>query len=247
MLSQVANAHIPQDHGTRNSVMNRNSAMFGAPSSPMSTQAPPQLGALSFQGGDLPASGPGAQAHKRDSGAINPLLQNPSNSQGGSAPPLVAPTPVSLAQQQTPGVHMTKTPPPGGEAKRQFGISLQKLYERDNVVVPNVVYQCVQAVDLFGLNVEGIYRQSGSVNSVNKLKTMFDAGKSALLPLSLAFFRVVALARCRFCAPALGLPKPGELLPRHQQRHRPAEAVLPGPARPAPHGGAPQGLDRVSQ
>lgn len=40
-----------------------------------------------------------------------------------------------------------------------------------------VVYQCIQAVDLFGLNVEGIYRLSGSVPSVNKLKSMFDTGE----------------------------------------------------------------------
>jgi hypothetical protein len=36
------------------------------------------------------------------------------------------------------------------------------------------VYQCIQAVDLFGLGVEGIYRLSGSVPHVNKLKTLFD-------------------------------------------------------------------------
>ncbi|KAL3955048.1 hypothetical protein ACCO45_010611 [Purpureocillium lilacinum] len=40
-----------------------------------------------------------------------------------------------------------------------------------------VVYQCIQAVDLFGLGVEGIYRQSGSLNHINKLKGMFDAEK----------------------------------------------------------------------
>lgn len=41
-----------------------------------------------------------------------------------------------------------------------------------------VVYQCIQAVDLFGLTVEGIYRLSGSLPSVNKLKSMFDTGMS---------------------------------------------------------------------
>lgn len=42
-----------------------------------------------------------------------------------------------------------------------------------------VVYQCIQAVDLFGLGLEGIYRQSGSLNHINKLKGMFDAGMQA--------------------------------------------------------------------
>lgn len=59
-----------------------------------------------------------------------------------------------------------------------FGVSLNRLYERDGLAVPMVVYQCIQAVDLFGLNVEGIYRLSGSVPHVNKLKTMFDTGES---------------------------------------------------------------------
>jgi hypothetical protein len=57
-----------------------------------------------------------------------------------------------------------------------FGVSLDKLYERDGLAVPMVVYQCIQAVDLFGLNMEGIYRQSGSMNSINKLKVLFDTG-----------------------------------------------------------------------
>lgn len=183
MLSQVANAQGPQEQAQRNSILTANSARFSGAPNTMASQAP-QLGALSFQGGTQPPPAPSTQAHQRDSSSINPLLQNPSNSQGDSGPPVVAPTPVSLAQQQTPAVHDTKTPPPPAEAKRVFGLSLNRLYERDGLVVPMVVYQCVQAVDLFGLNVEGIYRQSGSVNSVNKLKTMFDAGKS--WPLRLA-------------------------------------------------------------
>lgn len=64
-------------------------------------------------------------------------------------------------------------------SKRVFGVSLAKLYERDGLAVPMVVYQCIQAVDMYGLGVEGIYRQSGSLSHINKLKSMFDAGKSA--------------------------------------------------------------------
>lgn len=188
MLGQVTNAQ-PPEQAQRNSVLTANTSRFSGPSGPMVSQAP-QLGALSFQGGNHQAPpAPGAQAHQRDSGGMNPLLQNPSNGDGGSGPPLMAPVPVSVAQQKTPGVHMTKTPPPPTEAKRVFGVSLNRLYERDNLVVPMVVYQCVQAVDLFGLNLEGIYRQSGSMNSVNKLKTMFDSGKFPL-PHFLSLFGV---------------------------------------------------------
>ncbi len=59
-----------------------------------------------------------------------------------------------------------------------FGVSLTKLYERDGLAVPMVVYQCIQAVDLFGLTVEGIYRLSGSLPHVNKLKNLFDTSMS---------------------------------------------------------------------
>jgi hypothetical protein len=61
-------------------------------------------------------------------------------------------------------------------AKPVFGVPLNRLYERDVLAVPMVVNQCIQAVDLYGLGVEGIYRQSGSLNHVNKLKNMFNSG-----------------------------------------------------------------------
>lgn len=43
-----------------------------------------------------------------------------------------------------------------------------------------VVYQCIQAVDLFGLEVEGIYRLSGTASHITKLKAMFDNDASRL-------------------------------------------------------------------
>jgi hypothetical protein len=40
-----------------------------------------------------------------------------------------------------------------------------------------IVYQCVQAVDLFGLDMEGIYRTSGSAPHIMEMKAMFDNGE----------------------------------------------------------------------
>lgn len=60
-----------------------------------------------------------------------------------------------------------------------FGVSLDDLLKRDGSAVPLVVYQCMQAIDLFGLEVEGIYRLSGAAASVHKLKTIFNNGWSA--------------------------------------------------------------------
>ena len=62
-----------------------------------------------------------------------------------------------------------------------FGVSLEDLLKRDGSAIPLVVYQCLQAIDLFGLDVEGIYRLSGSAVHIAKLRTIFDYGKSALL------------------------------------------------------------------
>ncbi|KAK4995586.1 hypothetical protein LTR28_000470 [Elasticomyces elasticus] len=66
--------------------------------------------------------------------------------------------------------------PVGPPIKPVFGVSLDELFQRDGSAVPLVVYQCTQAVDLFGLDVEGIYRLSGNANHVAKLRAMFDHG-----------------------------------------------------------------------
>lgn len=57
-----------------------------------------------------------------------------------------------------------------------FGLTLEQLFERDQSAVPMVVYQCIQAVDLFGLEVEGIYRLSGTASHITRIKAMFDNG-----------------------------------------------------------------------
>ncbi|KAL1995501.1 hypothetical protein VTN49DRAFT_1688 [Thermomyces lanuginosus] len=59
-----------------------------------------------------------------------------------------------------------------------FGVSLEELYQRDGTAVPIIVYQCIQAVEMFGLDVEGIYRQSGSANHINHMKALFDNDSS---------------------------------------------------------------------
>ncbi|KAL9600607.1 MAG: hypothetical protein Q9219_003040 [cf. Caloplaca sp. 3 TL-2023] len=59
-----------------------------------------------------------------------------------------------------------------------FGVSLDYLLQRDGSAIPIVVYQCLQAVELFGLDVEGIYRLSGSTPHISKLKAVFDNDSS---------------------------------------------------------------------
>jgi len=66
--------------------------------------------------------------------------------------------------------------------KPVFGVPLEMLLTRDESVVPIVVLQCVQAVDLYGLDVEGIYRLSGERKHVERIKQIFDNGKSLMRP-----------------------------------------------------------------
>lgn len=136
------------------------------PAPPYSSASPvgaaPQLGALSFQSAQSPVTAPPPQhthqpSHERQ-GSI-PMGAGFGAGKGGASPPQYSQPPA----------------PP----KPMFGVHLSRLYERDGLAVPSVVHQCIQAVDLFGLGVEGIYRQSGSLAHINKLKHMFDTGKQA--------------------------------------------------------------------
>ncbi|PBP28467.1 GTPase activation, GAP [Diplocarpon rosae] len=124
-----------------------------------------------------PARGPGPGA-SYGSGSFNasgpPQLSNlpfhssqPPMPQGNHAPAEAAPAPYP---PPPPVLSVVNLPP----LKPVFGLSLEQLFERDGSAVPMVVYQCIQAVDLFGLEVEGIYRLSGTSSHVSKIKAMFD-------------------------------------------------------------------------
>lgn len=140
-------------------------ASAGAPpySSASASAAPPQLGALSFQDPQPPHQPP-------------PQQYQPSHERQASVP-----LGLMAGKAGTPPQYNQPSAPP----KPMFGVHLSRLYERDSLAVPSVVYQCIQAVDLFGLGVEGIYRQSGSLTHINKLKHMFDTGKNSARPVSL--------------------------------------------------------------
>lgn len=145
----------------------RNSAQFGGPPSRFNNApgmspvgGPPQLGALPFQGRSSPAQQGGPSPPPQYSAPNDPASMrsvSPGSSGAGAGPPMMP-------------------PPTGGRSRQVFGVPLTRLYERDGYAVPMVVHQCIQAVDCFGLTVEGIYRLSGSTSHVNKLKTLFDTG-----------------------------------------------------------------------
>ncbi|KAG5944024.1 hypothetical protein E4U53_006961 [Claviceps sorghi] len=128
----------------------------------MGPPGPPQLGVLSFQG-----SQPSPQSSNPPPG-VTPQISGEQEFHNTG--------PLSGVDDANAAVRSGAEPTQLDDVV--FGKSLKFLFERDGLAVPMVVYQCIQAVDLFGLGVEGIYRQSGSLNHVNKLREMFDKDSS---------------------------------------------------------------------
>lgn len=145
----------------------------------------PQLGALPFQSPQQR----GTPSPPRQTGPPQ-SMQNPSYQQ-----------PDSVRSVSPPSTVAGPVTPSASKPKQVFGLSLDRLYERDGLAVPMAVYQCIQAVDLYGLAVEGIYRQSGSATHIQKLKNMFDTGKTSLPPSREDSPRSILLTHLRFRLP----------------------------------------------
>ncbi|KAJ3178285.1 hypothetical protein HK101_010148 [Irineochytrium annulatum] len=58
--------------------------------------------------------------------------------------------------------------------KPSFGLELVSVCERDGPPVPVVVTRCIQAVEDYGMSVQGVYRTSGTSSQVQKLRTLLD-------------------------------------------------------------------------
>ena len=55
-----------------------------------------------------------------------------------------------------------------------FGMTLPVLMERDNILVPLIVEQCIAEVEKRGMTEEGIYRLSGNAVGIQELKHLYD-------------------------------------------------------------------------
>lgn len=127
------------------------------------------------------------QAYSQPSPQSPSYQSTPSQPQYNTPPyPTSASSMRGYPTQQSTGVMHGNGPPaaqpPSGmdlppPLKPVFGVGLEELFRRDGSAVPMVVYQCMLAVDQFGLDVEGIYRLSGTANHVQQIKALFDHGK----------------------------------------------------------------------
>jgi hypothetical protein len=61
--------------------------------------------------------------------------------------------------------------------KPVFGVSLEDLYARDGCATPYLLQMCFRAVEMFGLDVEGLYRVSGNAGHISNMKAVFDRGE----------------------------------------------------------------------
>ena len=162
MLNQHASTFSRSEHSNQPGLLqNQSSLQASAP-----TPAPSGLGSNIMPQNDINRS-PQDQTFPTSSGDLPQLPPAQSATQLYSQPQ----TPVGMGALQS---NNSSTSLPA--LRPVFGLSLEDLLNRDGSAVPLVVYQCIQAVDLYGLEVEGIYRLSGSSAHVLKLRSIFDNG-----------------------------------------------------------------------
>ena len=129
-----------------------------APSGLLSNSVPQNGMNRSPQDQNFPPMGTGDPPQLPSAQTVTPIYSQP-------------PTPIGIGAQQNN--HSSTSLP---ALRPVFCLSLEDLLIRDGSAIPLVVYQCIQAVDLYGLEVEGIYRLSGSSAHVSKLRSTFDNG-----------------------------------------------------------------------
>lgn len=168
-------------------LLNQQSSTFSVP--PVQAGPPPPVAPQSFSQSSAPPIGSVPNNVSQDVYSGSPRNQNFLPGGAGGPPqlppaqlstPLYSqpPTPMGLQTHQSNSSHSSLP-----ALRPVFGLSLEDLLKRDGSAIPLVVYQCIQAVDLYGLEVEGIYRLSGSSTHVSKLKSIFDHGMLSMLNL----------------------------------------------------------------
>lgn len=61
-----------------------------------------------------------------------------------------------------------------GPPNKTFGITLMALYSRNGLPVPDVAHQCMVAVEKYGLDLEGIYRQSEKPDILRRMMADYE-------------------------------------------------------------------------
>ncbi|GAA5798338.1 hypothetical protein HPULCUR_003740 [Helicostylum pulchrum] len=83
--------------------------------------------------------------------------------------------PIPIASSSEPLLH------PAAVVQTVFGNDLIDQARLEKSVIPSVVLKCIREVESRGLNVEGIYRKSGTFGHVKELKNAFNENKQPKL------------------------------------------------------------------
>ncbi|OAP59209.1 hypothetical protein AYL99_06507 [Fonsecaea erecta] len=136
------------------------------PPGAMGRGQPPQNGGPAPAGAQQPGPPQGAGR-----GAAGPGPNGPQNG---------APRPAPAGGVNVLPSRAQVAPRPGPPIRPVFGVSLDELFQREGSAVPTIVMQCTKAVEIFGLDVEGIYRTSGPTNWIMELRQQFDHDANAV-------------------------------------------------------------------
>lgn len=161
-LSATAPSSSPTSGGTK---------ALPAPQSSSTNSPKPNVSSA----GNSPQPGAAVAASPREGqSSSSPPPPPPPQQQKISASSLPS-IPPSTNEQQQPSY------PPGTiTSMPSYGTPLDELLDYEEGTVPRIVYQCIRAIDNFGLEVEGIYRTNGNQLQVQEIKKMFDADSSAV-------------------------------------------------------------------
>ena len=58
-----------------------------------------------------------------------------------------------------------------------YGVKLEDQLVLENATIPSVIIDCIAEIEKRGINIEGIYKNSGSTSKVKELKAMYKNGK----------------------------------------------------------------------
>ncbi|CAH2352682.1 RHO GTPase-activating protein Rgd1p [[Candida] railenensis] len=165
-----------QDYNGKLSTPNANAGGYANSSSTYGTAA----GASSLGSSTLGSSNVGSSNLGSNNLGSNTLAGNHSNNTSASPPypsnnsypyNSLDPATGSSPEYNGGGVAPTSASP----AQPTFGISIESLIVFAGIDnVPLVVKKCIDTLEAYGLNVEGIYRASGNVNAVTQLKESID-------------------------------------------------------------------------
>ncbi|TFY79014.1 hypothetical protein EWM64_g4999 [Hericium alpestre] len=95
----------------------------------------------------------------------------------GFLPPLPHHVDRSHLGAYTPGSSNSQLPDRG---RPTFGVDLAEQMARDNAEVPPIMEKCCEAIEKYGLSSVGIYRISGTMSKINKLKERLDKDLDAV-------------------------------------------------------------------